>query len=71
MKCDYFQDQRTNQLYLGINHSGICTFTNGHRAQHFRWSEIHKLNYEGKMFIAHLHYTDKESREPVMILELN
>lgn len=55
-------------MYLGINHSGINTFAAGRRAQHFRWNEIHKLNYEGKMFIAHLSYTDKESREPVCVI---
>lgn len=52
-------------MYLGINYSGISTFAAGRRAQHFRWNEVHKLNYEGKMFIAHLSYTDA-SREPVM-----
>lgn len=59
------KDHRGTQLYLGINHTGINTFASGKRAQHFRWPEIHKINYEGKMFIAHLSYTDRESREPV------
>lgn len=59
------KDHRGTQLYLGINWTGINTFASGKRAQHFRWPEIHKLNYEGKMFIAHLSYTDRESREPV------
>lgn len=58
------KDHRGTQLYLGINYSGICTIAAGRRAQHFRWSEVHKLNFEGKMFIAHLSYTDA-SREPV------
>ncbi|CAD7085481.1 unnamed protein product [Hermetia illucens] len=57
------KDHRGTQLYLGINYSGISTFVSGKRAQHFRWPEVHKLNYEGKMFIAHLSYTDA-SREP-------
>lgn len=60
------KDHRGTQLYLGINYSGICTIAAGRRAQHFRWSEVHKLNFEGKMFIAHLSYTDA-SREPVNI----
>lgn len=60
------KDHRGTQLYLGINYSGICTFAAGRRAQQFRWNEVHKLNYEGKMFIAHLSYTDA-SREPVII----
>lgn len=58
------KDHRGTQLYLGINYSGISTFAAGRRAQHIRWPEVNKLNYEGKMFIAHLSYTDA-SREPV------
>lgn len=58
------KDHRGTQLYLGLNFSGISTFAAGRRAQHFRWPEVHKINYEGKMFIAHLSYTDA-SREPV------
>lgn len=61
------KDHRGTQIYLGINYTGISTFAIGKRVQHFRWPEVHKLNYEGKMFIAHLSYTDRESREPVGI----
>lgn len=42
----------------------MSTFVAGKRSQHFRWNEVHKINFEGKMFIAHLSYTDA-SREPV------
>lgn len=59
------KDHRGTQIYLGINHTGISTFALGKRVQHLRWPEVHKLNYENKMFIAHLSYTDRESREPV------
>lgn len=59
------KDHRGTQIYLGINSTGISTFAAGKRVQHLRWPEVHKLNYEGKMFIAHLSYTDRESREPV------
>ena len=41
-------------MYIGTNHSGVATFQNGRRTHHFRWAEISKLNYEGKMFIVHL-----------------
>lgn len=61
------KDHRGTQLYLGINYTGINTFASGKRVQHFRWSEVHKLNYEGKMFIAHLSYFDRESREVVSL----
>lgn len=59
------KDHRGTQIYVGINYTGISTFASGKRVQHFRWPEVHKINYEGKMFIAHLSYTDRESREPV------
>ncbi|XP_054082383.1 uncharacterized protein LOC105220257 isoform X4 [Zeugodacus cucurbitae] len=49
-------------MYIGINFSGISGFISGKRTQHFRWNEIRKLNFEGKMFIAHIGYMDT-SRE--------
>ncbi|ALC39263.1 CG5022 [Drosophila busckii] len=57
------KDHRGSLLYVGINHGGISTFVAGKRSQHFRWNEVHKINFEGKMFIAHLTFTDA-SREP-------
>ncbi|XP_055681119.1 FERM domain-containing protein 5 isoform X1 [Lutzomyia longipalpis] len=57
------KDHRGTQLYLGINFSGISTFAVGRRAQHFRWPEIHKINFEGKMFIAHLSYIDSNREQ--------
>ncbi|XP_065574990.1 FERM domain-containing protein 5-like [Artemia franciscana] len=47
------KDQAGNQLYLGVNHTGVLTFHGGRKQHHFRWCEITKLNYEGKMFIVH------------------
>ncbi|XP_049276834.1 FERM domain-containing protein 5 isoform X2 [Anopheles funestus] len=52
------KDHRGTQLYLGINFSGISTFAAGRRTQHFRWPEVHKINFEGKMFIIHLAYSE-------------
>lgn len=60
------KDHRGSQLYIGINYTGISTFICGKRSQHFRWNEVQKINFEGKMFIAHLSYTDA-SREAVSI----
>lgn len=48
------QDHRGNPLYLGINHSGIITLQGSRKTNHFKWSEVQKINYEGKMFIIHL-----------------
>ncbi|XP_025072892.1 FERM domain-containing protein 5 isoform X3 [Pogonomyrmex barbatus] len=42
------------QLHLGINHCGILTFQDSRKIQHFRWSEVQKINFEGKMFIVHV-----------------
>lgn len=54
------QDHRGNQLYLGINHSGILTFQGSRKTHHFKWSEVHKINFEGRMFIVHLNYPEKK-----------
>ncbi|XP_004519401.1 FERM domain-containing protein 5 [Ceratitis capitata] len=56
------KDHNGTQMYIGINFFGVSTFIAGKRSQHFRWSEIRKLSFEGRMFIAHLSYTDA-SRE--------
>ncbi|XP_076684318.1 FERM domain containing isoform X3 [Andrena cerasifolii] len=48
------KDQKGVQLYLGINHCGILTFQGSRKTNHFRWPEVQKINYEGKMFIVHL-----------------
>ncbi|XP_063980835.1 protein 4.1 isoform X3 [Diachasmimorpha longicaudata] len=48
------KDHKGTQLYLGINHHGILTFQGSRKTNHFRWSEVQKINYEGKMFIVHL-----------------
>ncbi|XP_067002691.2 FERM domain-containing protein 5 [Anabrus simplex] len=52
------KDHRGNQLYLGINHLGILTFQGSRKTHHFRWGEVQKINYEGKMFIVHLTYNE-------------
>ncbi|XP_050526186.1 FERM domain-containing protein 3 isoform X2 [Daktulosphaira vitifoliae] len=48
------KDQRGNQLYLGINHTGILTFQGSKKINHFSWPQVQKINYEGKMFIIHV-----------------
>lgn len=55
------QDHRGNQLYLGINHCGILTFQGSRKTHHFRWAEVQKINYEGKMFIVHLTFNEVSS----------
>ncbi|XP_021930669.1 FERM domain-containing protein 5 isoform X3 [Zootermopsis nevadensis] len=52
------KDHRGNQLYLGINHCGILTFQGSRKTHHFRWVEVQKINYEGKMFIVHVTYNE-------------
>ncbi|XP_039969555.1 FERM domain-containing protein 4B isoform X3 [Bactrocera tryoni] len=58
----YVKDHQGVQMYIGINFSGISAFISGKRTQHFLWNDIRKLNFEGKMFIAHIGYMDT-SRE--------
>lgn len=54
------KDQKGAQLYLGINHCGILTFQGSRKTHHFRWPEVQKINYEGKMFIVHLTISEKK-----------
>ncbi|KAJ8923535.1 hypothetical protein NQ315_010113 [Exocentrus adspersus] len=54
------KDHKGTQLYLGVNYSGILTFQGSRKTHHFRWPDIQKINYEGKMFIIHLNYNDKK-----------
>lgn len=54
------KDHKSSQLYLGINYSGILTIQGSKKTHHFRWLDIQKINYEGKMFIIHLNYNDKK-----------
>nr|CAH7735542.1 unnamed protein product [Callosobruchus chinensis] len=54
------QDHKGTQLYLGINYSGILTFQGSRKTHHFRWPDVQKINYEGKMFIIHLNSNDKK-----------
>ncbi|XP_065333855.1 FERM domain-containing protein 5 isoform X2 [Cloeon dipterum] len=52
------KDHRGNPLYLGINHSGIITLQGSRKTNHFKWNEVQKINYEGKMFIIHLVFNE-------------
>lgn len=52
------KDHRGSQLYLGLNHAGVLTFQGSRKTHHFRWSDVQKINYEGKMFIVHLMFCE-------------
>ncbi|XP_077514566.1 FERM domain-containing protein 5-like [Amblyomma americanum] len=54
------KDHKGNQLYLGINYAGILTFQGSRKTHHFKWPDIQKINYEGKMFIIHLMFPEKK-----------
>ncbi|KAB0801133.1 hypothetical protein PPYR_05487 [Photinus pyralis] len=54
------KDHKGAQLYLGINYSGILTVQGSRKTHHFRWLDVQKINYEGKMFIVHLNYNEKK-----------
>uniref|UniRef100_A0A8D8USL1 Moesin/ezrin/radixin homolog 1 n=3 Tax=Cacopsylla melanoneura TaxID=428564 RepID=A0A8D8USL1_9HEMI len=48
------KDHAGNQMYLGINHTGILTFLGNRRTTRYLWKQVQNINYEGKMFIVHL-----------------
>ncbi|XKL64801.1 hypothetical protein PGB90_004887 [Kerria lacca] len=52
------KDQKGIQSYLGVNFNGILIFQGTRKTNHFKWNEVQKINYEGKMFIIHLIYIE-------------
>ncbi|CAL4068382.1 unnamed protein product [Meganyctiphanes norvegica] len=59
------KDHRSSQLYLGLNHAGVLTFQGSRKTHHFKWIDVQKLNYEGKMFIVHLMFCEKAKKHTV------
>ncbi|XP_064610207.1 FERM domain-containing protein 5-like isoform X2 [Liolophura sinensis] len=55
------KDQKGNQLYLGITHQGVLTFQGNRKTHQFKWSQIHRIAYEGKMFIVHVAANEDEA----------
>ncbi|XP_074651901.1 FERM domain-containing protein 5-like isoform X3 [Tubulanus polymorphus] len=54
------KDQKGNQLYIGVTHLGIVTFQGSKRTHLFRWSQVNKIAFEGKMFIVHITLQEKK-----------
>lgn len=54
------KDQRGNQMYLGVTHLGIVTFQGNKRTHLFKWPQITKIAFEGKMFIVHVTISEGE-----------
>ncbi|XP_014671542.1 PREDICTED: FERM domain-containing protein 3-like [Priapulus caudatus] len=54
------KDQKGSHLYVGITHTGIMTFQGNKKTHHFKWPDVQKLHFEGKMFIIHLTYNEKK-----------
>ncbi|XP_052270524.1 FERM domain-containing protein 3-like isoform X1 [Dreissena polymorpha] len=52
------KDQKGNQMYLGVTHQGIMTFHGSRRTQIYKWTQIKKLAFEGKTFIAHVNVNE-------------
>ncbi|KAK3792881.1 hypothetical protein RRG08_039814 [Elysia crispata] len=54
------KDQRGDQLYLGVTHLGIMTFRGSRRTQLFKWNQIRRIAYEGKMFVINHSSSEEE-----------
>ncbi|CAG5136494.1 unnamed protein product, partial [Candidula unifasciata] len=52
------KDQKGDPLYLGVTHLGVMTFRGNRRTQLFKWNQIKRLAYEGKVFI--INYSNSE-----------
>ena len=47
------KDDKRTSIFIGVNHSGILCLQSNRIVNHFNWSELQKITYEGKMFIVH------------------
>ncbi|KAH9520415.1 FERM domain-containing protein 5 [Bulinus truncatus] len=54
------KDQKGDPLYLGVTHLGIMTFRGSRRTQLFKWNQIRRIAYEGKMFIVNYSGSEDE-----------
>lgn len=55
------KDQSKNPLFIGINFSGLIVFQGNRKLFHYKWSELQKITYEGRMFIIHYHSNGKKN----------
>ncbi len=62
------QDQKGIHSLLGANFNGILIFQGNRKTNHFKWNEVQKINYEGKMFIIHLIYIEVSADTMLQIL---
>ncbi|XP_033750839.1 FERM domain-containing protein 5-like isoform X2 [Pecten maximus] len=54
------KDHKGTQFYLGVTHQGIMTFYGSRRTQLYKWNQIRRIAYEGKMFIVHVNIAEDE-----------
>ncbi|XP_021346087.1 FERM domain-containing protein 5-like isoform X3 [Mizuhopecten yessoensis] len=54
------KDHKGTQFYLGVTHQGIMTFYGSRRTQLYKWNQIRRIAYEGKMFIVHVSIAEDE-----------
>ncbi|CAC5420295.1 FERM domain-containing protein 5,Band 4.1-like protein 3,Band 4.1-like protein 2,FERM domain-containing protein 3,Band 4.1-like protein 1 [Mytilus coruscus] len=57
------KDQKGTSLYLGVTHQGIMTFHGSRRTQLYKWPQIKRIIFEGKMFILHVSTTEDEDQD--------
>lgn len=57
------KDQKGTSLYLGVTHQGIMTFHGSRRTQLYKWPQIKRIVFEGKMFIVHVTTTEDEDQD--------
>ncbi|XP_076443403.1 FERM domain-containing protein 5-like isoform X2 [Babylonia areolata] len=66
------KDQKGDHLYLGITHQGVMTFRGSRRTQLYKWTQIRRISYEGKLFVLNVSVNEdgdagpsKKKQQPV------
>uniref|UniRef100_A0A5K3EZF2 FERM domain-containing protein n=2 Tax=Mesocestoides corti TaxID=53468 RepID=A0A5K3EZF2_MESCO len=52
----FVQDRKGNHFYVGLSHEGVTAFRGNRKAHVFTWSKIHRISFDGKLFIIQVEW---------------
>ncbi|KAL5104136.1 FERM domain-containing protein 5 [Taenia crassiceps] len=55
----FVQDRKGNHFYVGLSHEGVTAFRGNRKAHVFSWSKIHRISYDGKLFIIQVEWEQR------------
>ncbi|KAM3187139.1 hypothetical protein ACTXT7_002883 [Hymenolepis weldensis] len=55
----FVQDRKGNHFYVGLSHEGVTAFRGNRKAHVFSWSKIHRISFEGKLFVIQVDWENR------------